>query len=234
VTGTITVANDAPIDAVITGVADVISPDIAASVDCGVAFPYALASGATLECSYDADLPDGAERTNTATATQQNYDFDAEGVATASGTTDYSADRRRGVRHRRRQLRRGRGRQDRSARPRLLGIVCAQADDANPDGAVLVDGDGEASFSYALTIGKALDVDIELPCGDTTLTNEALVRSWAASTRSTPPPGRSSSASTARRPAPRPRGRPTAASRSSCPTTRVVAELGHLRRRRRR
>ena len=29
----------------------------------------------TLTCTYEADLPDGTTRTNTATATQQNYDF---------------------------------------------------------------------------------------------------------------------------------------------------------------
>jgi hypothetical protein len=93
VSGAIHVKNDAPIDAVITDVADVIS-DVgdADSVDCGGAtFPYTLAgNGGTLDCTYDSLLPDDADRTNTATATNQNYDYDSEGVGTESGTTDYT------------------------------------------------------------------------------------------------------------------------------------------------
>jgi hypothetical protein len=69
VEGTITILNPAPVSATITGVSDEITGGIAASVDCGVTFPYVLAAGATLECSYEAALPDGTDRTNTATVT---------------------------------------------------------------------------------------------------------------------------------------------------------------------
>ena len=51
-------------------------------VDCGVTFPYDLAAGETLECTYSADLPDGEERTNTATATTTGP------VGGGSGTAD--------------------------------------------------------------------------------------------------------------------------------------------------
>ncbi|MEZ4682520.1 MAG: hypothetical protein R2932_50765 [Caldilineaceae bacterium] len=46
-----------------------------------ITFPYTLAAGSTLNCSYSASLPDGADRTNTATATLQN---------SPSGTTDFT------------------------------------------------------------------------------------------------------------------------------------------------
>lgn len=90
VNGGISVHNPAPIAATIIGVADVISPVIPATVSCGVTFPYSLAAGATLTCIYTADLPDGASRTNTATATLRNYSYDSNGTRTESGTTDFS------------------------------------------------------------------------------------------------------------------------------------------------
>jgi len=80
-TGTITVNNPAPISASILSVSDLIGGFGPASVDCGVTFPYSLAAGGTLNCTYGAALPDGTVRTNTATATLQN---------TPSGTTDFS------------------------------------------------------------------------------------------------------------------------------------------------
>jgi len=69
VTGTIAIHNSTPLTATMTGVADVITSGIPAAVDCGVVFPYALGSDQTLECSYQSALPDGADRTNTATVT---------------------------------------------------------------------------------------------------------------------------------------------------------------------
>jgi len=90
VQGVISVTNPAPIPATINSVADVVSGVGAASVSCGVSFPYNLAAGQTLICSYSAALPDGATRTNTATATLQNhlYDF-PDNEVTPSGTTDF-------------------------------------------------------------------------------------------------------------------------------------------------
>jgi len=90
VSGKITVHNPAPIDATLNSVSDVISGAGAADVDCGVTFPHTLAAGETLECSYSADLPDAAQRTNTATATLQNYDYDSAGQGTADNTTDFN------------------------------------------------------------------------------------------------------------------------------------------------
>ena len=69
VSGTITIENNTPFDATITGVSDVVSPAIDGGAVCGVTFPYVLASGGTLECTYETDLPDGSSRTNTATVT---------------------------------------------------------------------------------------------------------------------------------------------------------------------
>jgi len=88
--GTITVENPAPMDAKVLGVADMVSPDIAMAVTCPVEFPATIAAGGTLECTYAGDLPDVAERTNTATATLQNVSIDAAGAATETGTTDFT------------------------------------------------------------------------------------------------------------------------------------------------
>lgn len=149
VSGSISVANPAPIDATINGVGDVISGAINASVDCGVTFPYILVAGGTLNCTYSADLPDGADRTNTATATLQN---------TPSGTTDFTGtaavsfadadvteidecidvtDTNVGV----------------------LGTVCA--------------ADAPRTFNYSLDFGAHADADVQLLCGDNEHTNIA-------------------------------------------------------------
>jgi hypothetical protein len=81
VSGSIDVENPAPMAATINSVSDVVSSGIDATVDCGVAFPYSLAAGDTLTCTYTADLPNAADRTNTATATLQN---------TPGGTTSFT------------------------------------------------------------------------------------------------------------------------------------------------
>jgi hypothetical protein len=88
--GTITVHNPAPTAANITAVTDGVSPDIAATADFAITFPYALAAGGDLAGTYSADLPDATTRTNTATVTIQNYDYDYQGNATPSGTTTFS------------------------------------------------------------------------------------------------------------------------------------------------
>jgi hypothetical protein len=90
VNGTISVMNPAPMAAMINSVSDVVSDVGAASVDCGVSFPYSLAAGGTLNCTYSADLPNANSRTNTATATLQNYAYDYQLNATPDGTTDFS------------------------------------------------------------------------------------------------------------------------------------------------
>jgi hypothetical protein len=67
VSGSITIENNTPYDATITGVVDMISGGIAASVDCGAPFEIVLAAGDSLTCDYSAALPDGSSRVNTAT-----------------------------------------------------------------------------------------------------------------------------------------------------------------------
>lgn len=69
VSGNIFVTNPAPFPQSIASVNDVVSDGINASVNCGVAFPYSLAAGGTLNCTYSAALPDAADRLNTAAAT---------------------------------------------------------------------------------------------------------------------------------------------------------------------
>lgn len=86
-TGTITVTNPAPMDAELTQVTDKLTGNIPASVDCP---SQEVPAGGSLTCSYTVDLPDGTDRVNTATATQQNYSYDKDGVGTASGTTNYT------------------------------------------------------------------------------------------------------------------------------------------------
>jgi hypothetical protein len=91
VSGTITVSNPAPFDALVTAIVDTAATGIPLAVTCtDVTFPYTLAAGAALECTYAGDLPDTEPRTNTATAVLQNHSTDAEGTATASGTTAFA------------------------------------------------------------------------------------------------------------------------------------------------
>jgi hypothetical protein len=78
VSGSIKVHNPAPMAATLIGVSDVISGPVIASVNCPA---LTVAAGGDLTCTYEATLPDGTSRTNTATATLQN---------TPSGTTDFS------------------------------------------------------------------------------------------------------------------------------------------------
>ena len=91
VSGNISVYNPAPIPATINSISDIVSPDIAATVNCSVSFPYTLAPGDTLNCTYSAPLPDTSSRINAATATLQNYSYDFLGARTPTGTTDFSA-----------------------------------------------------------------------------------------------------------------------------------------------
>ena len=89
VSGSIAVHNPSPMTATINGVSDVVSPDIAASVDCGVTFPYSLAAEGALNCTYSASLPDGNTRLNTAAARLQNYHYASDDTKTENGTTEF-------------------------------------------------------------------------------------------------------------------------------------------------
>jgi len=75
VSGTISITNPGPIAAIITGVSD----DLA-TPSCGVTFPYTLAVGASLQCTYSANLATGTDGINHATVsvTQAGATFKAE------------------------------------------------------------------------------------------------------------------------------------------------------------
>lgn len=67
VTGTITIENNTPFAASITSVSDVLSGGETGTVDCGISFPYLLAAGESLECTYSVDLAAPYDGTNTVT-----------------------------------------------------------------------------------------------------------------------------------------------------------------------
>jgi hypothetical protein len=91
VAGKITIHNPADIPAIINSVADLVSPDIAVTIDCGkdLTFPYSLAAGSDLNCNYSTALPDGTERTNTAMAALQNFAYNQWLEPTDSGMTEF-------------------------------------------------------------------------------------------------------------------------------------------------
>jgi len=69
VNGTITITNNTPFSAEISGVSDEISGGITVTPDCGISFPYTLAAGQSVNCTYSSPLPDKTSRTNAATVT---------------------------------------------------------------------------------------------------------------------------------------------------------------------
>jgi hypothetical protein len=149
VSGTISVDNSTPIDASLSSVSDVVSGGINASVDCGVSFPHTLEAGDTLNCTYSADLPDGANRINTATATIQN---------TPSGTTSFS----------------GTANVDFSNATVSQVDDCVDVSDTNVGvlGTVCA-FDAPKTFTYSLNFGAHPDADVQLECGDNTHINTA-------------------------------------------------------------
>ena len=149
VSGNISVDNSTPIDATINSVSDMVSGGINATVDCGVSFPHTLEAGDTLNCTYSANLPDGANRTNTATATIQN---------TPSGTTGFS----------------GTANMDFSNATMSQVDDCVDVSDTNVGvlGTVCA-FDAPKTFTYSLDFGAHPDADVQLECGDNTHTNTA-------------------------------------------------------------
>ena len=82
VSGAIWVENNTPFDATIESVADVISGPIHPAVTCPP-LPTVLGPGDSLHCTYTSPLPDGAERTNTATVTTSGPVHGGEAAAVA-------------------------------------------------------------------------------------------------------------------------------------------------------
>jgi hypothetical protein len=157
VEGDIIVTNPNPtLDAELTQFVDEVSDSIGASVDCpGLTVP----AGGSLTCSYSTDLPDGADRTNTATATLQNHSYAPDGTATATGTTDYSG----------------------SAPVTFADATvteideCIDVTDTNVGtlGTVCA-SDAPKTFSYTLTFGPdGPYTDVVVECGDNTHDNTA-------------------------------------------------------------
>jgi len=153
--GTITVQNPAPIAATIDAVNDMISGTGAASVNCGVSFPYSLAAGSSLSCSYTASLPDATSRTNTAAATRHNYAFAPNMSATPSGTSVIS----------------GTANVVFSSTPSTNVDECINVTDsyAGALGSACVHDSLPKTFTYSRTVGE---VPREL-CGDHTVPNTA-------------------------------------------------------------
>jgi hypothetical protein len=64
VSGTIKVKNSTPFNVSISSITDFITGGFNVDLDCNVTFPYLLASGDSLVCTYTQDLPDASARTN--------------------------------------------------------------------------------------------------------------------------------------------------------------------------
>ena len=146
VTGSIWITNNHPSSpASLVGVSDVVSPAINATVECPT---HVVPAGGSIECSYSADLPDGAARTNTATATLQNVTIDSMGAATPSGTTDFSGSA--GVSF---------------GDPAEIVNECVELSDSMVEFTggtqVCVSGGLPATFSYTVDIGPFTEADCE-------------------------------------------------------------------------
>lgn len=90
VNGSITVHNPAPVAATINSLSDIVGENIMADVTCINPFPMIIPAGSDLVCTYTTSLPDALTRTNTATATLQNFIYDPQGGKFADGTTNFS------------------------------------------------------------------------------------------------------------------------------------------------
>lgn len=88
--GDITIENAGTLDAVITGVEDLLGGNPIA-VDCPVDFPYTLPVGETLTCSYDA-AASGSETGNTAVVTTERDEYTGSATVTwGAPTTELNA-----------------------------------------------------------------------------------------------------------------------------------------------
>jgi len=87
VNGTITITNPAPVIAELDSVTDLVSPDIAADVNCP---SLTVPANGSITCTYSAGLPNADSRTNTAKAKLKNYSYSYELAKTQLGTTEFS------------------------------------------------------------------------------------------------------------------------------------------------
>lgn len=85
VSGTITVSNPHPTSPMIVSLADVVTSGINASLDC--AGTLEIPAGGSATCGYAASLPDGSDRTNTATATLNGASFSGSAAVSFADPT---------------------------------------------------------------------------------------------------------------------------------------------------
>ena len=130
----------------LTELVDTISVGINATLNCDWAEEGIVPAAGSVTCTYDEALPDGTNRVNTATATQQNYAFDHTDPPVESGTTDYTdtANITFGA-------------------PTNVTDDCVSVDD-DPNGVLdseLCVGDAPETYSYQIT----WQLDPQAPCG---------------------------------------------------------------------
>lgn len=157
VAGEITIYNPNPYrDAELTEVFNAISPDITATIDCGGLIH--VPAGGSLTCAYSGNLPDNTTRTNTATATLQNFAFADNGTPSFSGTTDFSGSANISF-----------------GDPSTEIDACATITDSNPAFAAIF-GDGVGACGQSV-FNYVEDVQFSAPdnCGPQILTNMAVV-----------------------------------------------------------
>lgn len=151
VQGGIWIANPNPtMAAALTGVSDSVE-GVSATVDCPA---LVVPAGGSLHCTYTANLPDGSDRTNTATATLQNRSFASDLSYTLAGTTDASGNFPVSF-----------------GDPSSVIDECVDVDDTWPGflGTVCA-GDAPTEFTYTREIGPFSDPE---DCGDNEVVNTA-------------------------------------------------------------
>jgi hypothetical protein len=165
VSGSITIKNVSEVDTHITSVDDEMSGGLTALVDCGLTIsdetPYLLAAGAELVCTYERTLPDGEERTNTATVTT------TDGTFGGSTSVMFADPEPMGVECVQVWDNFGTGDPDLLADFTFLANVCYDADDGvvvkdlNTDvvGLDYTVVDGKVLFTYQIDLGDATPVD---------------------------------------------------------------------------
>lgn len=146
VTGTIAIENTASVAATLESVSDAMTGGIEAEVECGVDFPHQLEAGETLNCTYEAELPDGETRTNTATVVTSGD------VPGGSGTAEV----------------------DFEDAPVTEVDAEVEVDDTLAGLLGTVDAaDAPYSFTYGLVFGTQGEVDVLVECGETLTRNVA-------------------------------------------------------------
>lgn len=89
VSGQVVIKNTGEVPVVLQAPSDALSTGESVALACGVSFPYTLAEGQSLTCTYSQALPDGQSRTNTATVswTAGDKSGTAQGQASFAFTT---------------------------------------------------------------------------------------------------------------------------------------------------